>query len=88
MDKRLHLCVVTQNSTVFDSDVEYVNIPTTVGSVGVLTGHAPMVCAVARGSLKCSLGGGKGAVIELGGGIAEVSDNTVTVLVSDAEIAE
>ncbi len=88
MEKKLHLYVVTQMSTVFDDDIEYANIPTTVGSVGILTGHAPMVCAVAKGNLKCRKPDGSGVVIELGGGIAEVSNNTVTVLVSDARISE
>lgn len=86
MDKKLRLCVVTQDATVFDADVGYVNIPTTNGSLGILTGHAPMVCAVGRGAIRCSFGNEDGAVIEVAGGIAEVSNNIVTVLATDAKV--
>lgn len=86
MEKKLRLCVVTQDATVFDSDVNYVNIPTTNGSLGILTGHCPMVCAVGRGAIRCGFVGEGGAVIEVAGGIAEVSNNTVTVLATDAKL--
>lgn len=86
MEKKLRLCVVTQDATVFDSDVNYVNIPTTNGSLGILTGHCPMVCSVGRGVIRCGFVGEGGAVIEVAGGIAEVSNNTVTVLATDAKV--
>ena len=40
MENKLHLCVVTQDSTVFERNVSYVNIPAAFGSLGVLGGHA------------------------------------------------
>lgn len=86
MEKKLHLFVVTQDATVFDADVQYVNVPTPSGSLGILCGHTPMVCAVAKGVLRCAFAGEDGAVIEVAGGILEVSDNVVTVLASDARI--
>ncbi len=46
MKNGIHLCIVTQDKTVFERDVSYVNIPAAFGSLGVLRGHAPMVCAV------------------------------------------
>lgn len=88
MDKKLRLCVVTQDSTVFDSEVKYVNLPTPYGSVGILTGHAPMVCAVGKGAIRCGFLGESGAVIDISGGIAEVSDNVVTVLAQSASVRE
>ncbi len=88
MEKKLHLCVVTQDSTVFDEAVSYVNLPAAFGSVGILTGHAPMVCALGRGRIRCGMGDEDGAVIEIGGGIAEVSENVVTVLASDARVVQ
>ena len=45
-----------------------------------------MVCAIARGRIRCGMGEDSGAVIEVGGGIAEVSENVVTVLASDARV--
>lgn len=86
MEKKLRLCVVTQDATVFDSDVGYVNIPTTSGSIGILTGHCPMVCSVGRGVIRCAFAGEGGAMIDIAGGIAEVSNNTVTVLATEARV--
>lgn len=86
MEKKLHLCVVTQDATVFDEDVQYVNVPTPSGSLGILHGHTPMVCAVAKGKLRCAYSGEEGAVIEVSGGILEVSNNIVTVLAGDARV--
>lgn len=86
MEKKLHLFVVTQNATVFDADVKYVNAPTPSGSLGILYGHTPMVCALTRGVLRCAYAGEEGAVIEVSGGILEVSDNVVTVLAKDARV--
>lgn len=86
MEKKLRLCVVTQEATVFDEEVNYVNIPTLNGSLGILTGHAPMVCSVGRGGIRCGFVGEGGAVIEVAGGIAEVSNNVVTVLATEARV--
>ena len=88
MENKLHLCVVTQDSTVFERNVSYVNIPAAFGSLGVLGGHAPMVCAVSRGQMRCTFDEDGAAVIEVGAGIAEVADNVVTVLVADAKVKE
>lgn len=88
MENMLHLCVVTQDSTVFERNVSYVNIPAAFGSLGVLGGHAPMVCAVSRGQVRCAFDEDGAAVIEVGAGIAEVADNVVTVLVADAKVKE
>ena len=60
MENKLHLCVVTQDSTVFERNVSYVNIPAAFGSLGVLGGHAPMVCAVSRGQVRCAFDGDRG----------------------------
>jgi len=85
MDK-IRLCVITADSTLFDEQVSYVNIPTDFGSLGILSGHAPMLCAVGEGNVKCNYSEGGGVLIRVGRGIAEVSDNTVTLMVSDAKL--
>ena len=86
METRLHLCIVTQDSTVFERDVDYVNLPTTLGSIGVLANHAAMVCALADGRVRCTYENGGASEIDIGAGIAEVADNQVTLLVSDAKL--
>lgn len=88
MENKLRLCVVTQEETVLDSYVSAVNLPTAFGSVGILSGHAAMVCAVTKGVLRCTYADGREERVLLGAGIAEVADNEVTVLVADARRAE
>lgn len=86
MANKIHLSVVTAEGAVFDGMISYVNIPTTFGSLGILSGHAPMVCAVARGIVRCSADDGEPVRIAVGGGVADVNHNQVTLLVSDAKI--
>ena len=82
------LSVVTGEASVFDGQVEYVNIPTGFGSVGVLAGHAPMLCAVEKGIVRATRQDGPTLRFAVGDGIANVADNEATILVSRAELLE
>ena len=86
MEDKIKLSIVSQEGTAFEQQVRYVNIPTPFGSVGILSGHAPMLCAVAEGILRCSFSEDGAARIRLGSGIANVENNEVTLLVSYAEL--
>lgn len=86
MADNISLSVVTADGVAFEQKVSYVNIPTTFGSVGILTGHAPMLCAVSKGVLRCSYGDNIGVSVEISDGVANVAENEVTVLVSDAKL--
>lgn len=86
MAELFRLSVVTADATVFDGQVEYVNIPTPFGSVGVLARHAPMLCAVEKGILRFTSEQGEERKIELGDGVASVADNEATLLISNARI--
>ena len=57
------------------------------GSVGVLAGHASMLCAVAPGVLRCRKNGDT-LRIRVGKGVANVEGTETTVLVSTAQVAE
>ena len=85
-DNRIRLCIVTADKTVFDEKVSYVNLPTDFGSLGILSGHAPMLCALGEGNVKCNYAEGGGMLIRVSKGIAEVSDNTVTLMVTEAQL--
>ena len=83
----ISLHVLTQDGPVLDQMVESVNLPTAFGSVGVLKGHAPMLCNLEAGILRCRCGGGI-LRLQIGPGIASVEHNEVNVLVSAAKILE
>ena len=85
MADRIRLKIVTPSGTALERDVNYVNLPTPGGSVGILSNHAPMLCAVGAGRLKCRFEGGELSV-SVSGGVASVQDNELTVLTEKAEI--
>ena len=84
---RISLHVLTGDGPVFEHEVEYVNLPTGFGSVGILAGHAAMLCAVEEGILRCRWDGG-GARLRVSAGIASVEKNEVNVLVSAGKLME
>ena len=55
-------------------------LPASDGLLGILPGHAPMLCAVKEGQLICRSETGESERIDLSDGVAYVADNRVTVL--------
>ena len=87
MAESFRLSVVTAEGTVFEDRVDYANLPTGFGSIGILANHAPMLCAVEKGVVRCTQEG-KTLRIRVGAGVASVENNEVTLLVSDGEMTE
>jgi F-type H+-transporting ATPase subunit epsilon len=82
-----HFDLVSPEKLAFSGEVDQVDIPGWEGDFGVLAGHAPVVAAVRPGILTILIGGQKQKVIVLGG-LAEVSDNRLTVLADVATSIE
>ncbi|MCG2630005.1 F0F1 ATP synthase subunit epsilon [Bradyrhizobium sp. WYCCWR 13023] len=74
-----HFDLVSPEKLAFSGEVDQVDVPGWEGDFGVLAGHAPFVAAVRPGILTIISGGQKQKVIVLGG-LAEVSDDRLTVL--------
>ncbi len=87
MNDLFRLSIVTGDATVLDTKVRSANLPADFGSVGILVRHAPMLCAVSRGLLRCTLEDGSTLRVRVSDGVASVADNELTVLCADAEIA-
>ncbi len=87
MADSFRLSVVTGDGTVFEDTVEYVNLPTGFGSLGVMAKHAPMLCAIEKGVVRCRKDG-ETIRIRVGSGVASVENNEATLLVSDGERLE
>lgn len=81
MANEIHLSVSTAYGDCFESYVDYVKLPTAFGSLGILRGHCDMLCAVSPGNVCYSAGEERGS-IEVGEGVATVSNNEVILLVS------
>lgn len=74
-----HFDLVSPEKLAFSGEVDQVDVPGVEGDFGVLSGHAPVVAAVRPGILTITTDGTHQKIIVLGG-LAEVSDNRLTVL--------
>ena len=74
-----HFDLVSPEKLAFSGEVDQVDIPGMEGDFGVLAGHAPVVAAIRPGILTVITGGTREKIIVLGG-LAEISDNRLTVL--------
>ena len=74
-----HVDLVSPEKLAFSGEVDQVDVPGVEGDFGVLAGHAPVVAAVRPGILTITTGGARQKIIVLGG-LAEVSENGLTVL--------
>ena len=82
-----HFDLVSPEKLAFAGEVDQVDVPGVEGDFGVLAGHAPVVAAIRPGILTITSGGAHQKVIVLGG-LAEVSDNRLTVLADVATSIE
>jgi F-type H+-transporting ATPase subunit epsilon len=74
-----HFDLVSPEKLAFSGEVDQVDVPGAEGDFGVLAGHAPVVAAVRPGILSVITDGKKQKIIVLGG-LAEVSEEGLTVL--------
>src|SRR5216117_849094 len=82
-----HFDLVAPEKLAFACEVDQVDVPGVEVYFGVLAVHAPVVAAIRPGILTISTGGAHQKVIVLGG-LAEVSDNRLTVLADVATSIE
>ena len=82
-----HFDLVSPEKLAFSGEVDQVDVPGVEGDFGVLAGHAPIVAAIRPGILTVTSGGTHQKIIVLGG-LAEMSDNGLTVLADVATSIE
>ena len=87
MARTFHVDIVTPDRTVYGGDVESLRAPAWEGELGVLAGHAPLLCALRAGEVRCRAGGGT-QVFSVSGGFLEVSAGKAVVLADSAEAPE
>ena len=81
--KQYHLDIITPVRNAYSSDVEFVSVPTEMGTVGVLPRHVGLFSALSEGEIKIKTKE-KEMFLAIGGGFMEVRDTGVTLLVSRA----
>jgi len=75
----------------YTATVSEVILPTSTGQMGILTNHTPLITGLDIGVMLVREEGAKGSAdwisMALMGGFALIKENTVTILVNDAELA-
>jgi F-type H+-transporting ATPase subunit epsilon len=88
----IRLQLITLSGTKFDGDVYEVLLPTVDGQIGVLPGHMPLISIAKTGviSVRHSEHDLDVAMehFAVSGGVVEIMDNTLRVLVDEADHAD
>ena len=84
MIKKFELTIISAERKVFDGEVENVLVPGMIGDFLVLSDHAPCISSIRPGFLEFSEGKSQKKRYFVSGGIIEVINNVVSVLVDYA----
>ena len=84
MTNKIELSVISAESKVFEGEVENVLVPGMIGDFLVLSDHAPCISSIRPGFLEFSDGASNKQKYFVSGGIIEVTNNMVSVLVDQA----
>lgn len=76
----MHLEIITPDQEVFKGEVSKTTLPGSQGSFQILKDHAPMISALEKGKVMYVTENTE-KELEVEGGVAEVLDNQVTVLI-------
>lgn len=77
----LHVKIITPDSTLFEGNANAVTLPGANGSFQILNGHAPIVSSLVNGSIEINDEQNAKQSFDISGGIVEVLQNKVIVLV-------
>ncbi len=81
------LSIVTTERIVYEDDVNSIVAPGSVGYLGILSNHAPIITSLKPGKLTVKDSSGKEIVFALTGGFLENSANKCSILADAAEFA-
>ena len=88
MTNKFDLTIISAESKVFEGKVENILVPGMVGDFLVLANHAPCISSIRPGFLEFSEGTSDKQKYFVSGGIVEVINNMVSVLVDSAVSGE
>jgi F-type H+-transporting ATPase subunit epsilon len=79
--------IVSQDRLVFEGDADIVTVPGTLGEMGILPGHAPLLSTLDLGVIRVR-SGEEEEVFTVTGGFIEVQPDIVTIMADAAENVE
>jgi len=75
------LKIISAEDIVFQGEVKVVHLPGTVGAFTVLPGHASLISTLTPGEIRYTEAGGGEHTVSVGGGIADVDSDVVSVCI-------
>lgn len=84
---KFNVKILTPERELYSGEADMVVIPSAQGDIGVLARHAPLIAKLRVGIIKIKSGDGE-RLVATTGGIAEVSDNNMSLLLDVAEFKE
>lgn len=85
--KTIKVQIVTPEKIVYEAEAESISIPTQKGEITVLANHIPLITVLMAGELVVRTKDEEHPMA-VSKGVAEISDNKVTILVDTAERAD
>ncbi|MFB6258128.1 MAG: ATP synthase F1 subunit epsilon [Flavobacteriales bacterium] len=79
----MKLNVISPDRTLYEGEVEKVQLPGKDGRFGILKGHAPLIAALKAGKLDLTDDQGNPEEFEIKGGVVEVKKDLVMVLAEE-----
>ena len=83
----LRVSVISPERVLFEGEADMVVAPAFDGEMGILTGHAPLMTLLGRGTLRIEGAGGAGQRFAVDGGFLQVADDAVRVVTERATAA-
>ncbi len=80
----LTVSVISPERVLFEGEATSIVAPAYDGEVGILTGHAPMMTLLGRGTLRVE-GAGEARRYSVAGGFLQVLENRVRVVTESAQ---
>jgi len=84
MATTVHCSIVSAEQEIFSGLVEMVVASGTLGELGIMPGHAPLLSGIKPGPVKLVLEGGDEEIFFASGGFIEVQPTAVTILADTA----
>jgi F-type H+-transporting ATPase subunit epsilon len=88
MAKTVLCSIVSAEQEIFSGQVEMVVATGTIGELGILPGHTPLLSGVKPGPVRLILEGGEEEVFFASGGYIEVQPTSITILADTAVRAD
>jgi F-type H+-transporting ATPase subunit epsilon len=79
----LTLEIITPEKILFEGSVKMVKVPGSKGSFGILQNHAAIISTLELGKITVITESDKEEIFDIKGGVVEVLQNKVSVLVTD-----